>query len=124
LGRAYLEKKMYSESIEALQRSIALSGDSPDEPVDLARAYARSGNKREAATLLDGLLRSSQSRYLSPTTIGSVYAALGERDKAFEWFNKAIAERDYILVLIRVDPMFDDVRDDPRFPALVKQVGF
>jgi hypothetical protein len=53
-----------------------------------------------------------------------VYAALGERDKAFEWFNKAIAERDYILVLIRVDPMFDDVRDDPRFQALVKQVGF
>jgi tetratricopeptide (TPR) repeat protein len=124
LGRAYLEKKMYAESIEALQRSIALSGDSPDEPVDLARAYACSGNKSEAARLLDGLLRSSQSRYLSPTTIGSVYAALGERDKAFEWFNKAIAERDYILVLIRVDPMFDDVRDDPRFQALVKQVGF
>ncbi|HJS51181.1 MAG TPA: tetratricopeptide repeat protein [Pyrinomonadaceae bacterium] len=123
LGRAYLEKGMYPEAIAAFQRSIPLSGESPDESVDLARAYARDGKRAEAIKILDDLTRSSQARYISPTTIGSIYVALGENDKAFEWFDRAFLQRDYLLVMTKVDPMFDNVRSDPRFAALMQRVG-
>ena len=124
VGRTYLEKGMFDESIAAFKRSIPLSGESPDETVDLARAYARSGNKTEANKILAALLLTSKERYLSPTTIGSIYAALGEDDKAFESFERSLIERDYLLVIIKIDPMFDPVRSDPRFAELIRRVGF
>lgn len=123
LGRVYLEKGMYPEAIAALQRSIPLSGESPDESVDLARAYARAGNRQESMKILADLLESSKNRYLSPTTIGSIYVALGDNDKAFEWFDRAFEQRDYLLVLMKVDPMFDNVRSDSRFLKLMERVG-
>ena len=123
LGRGFLEKGMYREAIAAFQRSIPLSGESPDESVDLARAYARDGKRAEAIKILDDLTRSSQSRYISPTTIGSIYVALGDNDKAFEWFDRALQQRDYLLVMMKTDPMFNNVRSDPRFAALMQRVG-
>lgn len=124
LGRTFLEKGRFEESIASFKRSIPLSGESPDETVDLARAYARSGNKTEANKILSSLLLTSKERYISPTTIGSIYAALGENDKAFDAFEKALHDRDYLLVLVKIDPMFDPVRLDPRFSDLVRRVGF
>jgi len=123
LGRAYLELGKYDEAIELLRKSVALSGDSPDEPIDLARAFARSGNKQQAIRILSDLLQRSKSQYLSPTTIGYLYAALGDNDKAFEQFDRALAERDYMLVFMKTDPMFDPVKSDPRFASLAQRVG-
>jgi hypothetical protein len=55
--------------------------------------------------------------------LGSTYAALGEKDQAFEWYERAFRERDALLVFLKVDPMFYGVRSDPRFTALMKRVG-
>jgi tetratricopeptide (TPR) repeat protein len=114
---------MYEEAIAAFQKAIPLSGGSPDEPAELARAYARSGRQAEARKIIADLQEQSKRRYVAPTVIASIYAALGEKDQAFVWLDKAYDEHDFILVLLKVEPMFDDLRSDPRFTAQLQRVG-
>ena len=66
--------------------------------------------------------RASHS-YLGPGVIASWYAWLGERDRAFALLEKAYAERDADLVSLKVDPVWDNLRSDPRFQDLVRRVG-
>jgi TolB-like protein len=123
LGRAYAEKGMYEQAIASFQKAIPLSGDSPDEPAELGRAYARSGRKTEARKIADDLKEQSKRRYIAPCVVASLYAALGEKDQAFVWLDKAYEAHDFILVLLKVEPMFDNLRSDPRFTVLLKRVG-
>jgi serine/threonine-protein kinase len=123
LGRALADTGAYDEAIATLQRSIPLSGDSPDEPAALARAYALAGRRREAVKIADELQRLAQRRYVAPSVIATVYAALGDRDQAFAWLDRARTERDFLLVLLKVEPMFDGVRSDPRFATLLASMN-
>ncbi len=55
--------------------------------------------------------------------IATFHAELGEKDKAFAELNKSYESREYFMVLLRVDPRFDSLRDDPRFQDLLRRVG-
>lgn len=124
IGNAYVQKGMLNEAIAAYQKAIPLSGDSPDEPASLANAYALSGKRQEALRILDDLKRRSSERYISPATIAVIYGGLGDKDEAFAWLERAYERRDLLLVLLKVEPMFDRLRDDPRFTNLTRRVGF
>ncbi|MGI8733831.1 MAG: TPR end-of-group domain-containing protein [Pyrinomonadaceae bacterium] len=52
-----------------------------------------------------------------------MYTGLGEKDQAFAWLDKAYSGRDFILVFLKVEPMFDGLRSDPRFARLLQRVG-
>lgn len=123
LGLAYVYKGANETAIVTLQKSTALSGDSPDEPAALGLAYALSGKTVEARKILDELKQRSERKYLSPTVIAALYGALGEKDRAFALLDKAYEERDFLLVMLKVEPMFDPLRSDPRFTTLVQRVG-
>jgi serine/threonine-protein kinase len=123
LGLAYMQKGMYEPAILALQKSIPLSGDSPDEPESLALAYAMSGRTGEAQKILEELKQQAKRRYTSPSMIAVLYAALGKKDQAFALLDQAYDERDNLLVLLKVEPVFDPLRSDPRFTALRRRVG-
>ena len=119
LGRALLEQRRYGPAAEAFRRSIPLSGDSPDETAELARTYALAGKRSEALALIARLTRLSTRRYVAPTTFAVLHAALGDKDQAFSWLARAREQRDFLLVLAAVEPMFDPLRDDARFTALL-----
>jgi len=123
LGRSYEEQGMYEQAIASFQKAIPLSGDSPDESAELGRAYARSGRETEALKIAADLKEQSKRRYISPCVIASVYAALGDKDQAFVWLGKGYEAHDFILVLLKVEPMFDNLRSDGRFTVLLKRVG-
>jgi serine/threonine-protein kinase len=124
LGFAYMWKGMYEPAIVAFQKAIPLSGDSPDEPAALGLAYALSGKSGEARKILDELKQRSKRKYLSPAVIATLQAALGEKDQAFASLDKAYDERDNLLVLLKVEPIFDNLRSDQRFADLLRRVGF
>jgi tetratricopeptide (TPR) repeat protein len=124
LGRALAELEQYDAAIASIRKAILLSGDSPDELAELARTLALSGRRAEALEVLDRVLRVSRRRYVSPTTFASIYAALGDREEAFAGLQQAYADRDFLLVMLRVDPMFDEVRNDPRFPLLLARMRY
>ena len=123
IGSVYVQKGLYEEAIAEYQKSIPLSGDSPDEPASLGYAYALSGKSREAHQVIDELKERSKRSYISPTSIAIIYTGLGEKDQAFAWLDKAYDGRDSILVLLKVEPMFDSLRSDPRFLDLMRRVG-
>jgi TolB-like protein/Tfp pilus assembly protein PilF len=92
-------------------------------PVLLASAKARSSDKDAAVHLLVELKELSHHRYVPSYWLASLYLSLGNRDEAILLLEQAILDHDSIAVtLIKVDPMFDPLRGDPRFEALVQRV--
>jgi len=124
LGLAYMQKGLYEPAILALQKSIPLSAGSPDEPASLALAYALSGKPGEARKILGELEQQAKRKYIAPSTLADIYGALGEKDRAFALLDMAYDERDNMMILLKVEPVFDPLRPDPRFEALLRRVGF
>ena len=122
LGLSYEQKGMYKEAIAAFDRGIKLSG-SPLLVALLGHAYAASGNRNEAGRVLNELQEMSGQRYVSPYTVAAIYAGLRDNERAFEWLEKAIAERDIWLMNLRVDPVFKEMRGDRRFKAILLRLG-
>ena len=89
----------------------------------LGVSYAKSGNRVEARRVAEAMERLAKQSYVSPVYIGLVYDALGERDKEFAWYNKGYDDQAEWLLWLKLDPIFDDVRGDPRFQELIKRVN-
>jgi len=122
LGVAHQLKGNLPEAIAAFQKAKQLD-DSPWILVRLGCAYAASGMGAEAQKMLEELQELSKRRYVSALGIANIYAALGENDQAFVWLEKACDNRDENVCWLKVDPMFDSLRSDSRFSALLKKIG-
>jgi hypothetical protein len=87
-------------------------------------AAAVRGRATEARQSLASLLaRIKRGRYVSPEAVAIVYAGLGDRDRAFARLDRALDDRTWSLYLLRLEPMLDGLRGDPRFAPLVRRVG-
>jgi adenylate cyclase len=122
-AQAYEQKKMYPEAIANMKKARAIAGDAPTVLTELACAYALSGQKTEAQGLLDALKERSGREYVDPAVIALIYTSLGDRDRAFEWLEKAFAVRSFWMTWLKVEPKFDPLRSDPRFKELMRRVG-
>ena len=81
------------------------------------------GRESDARTLLQDLLELSRQRYISPVTVAAVYAAVGERDAAFQWLWKGLDDRSWQVTWLQVDPLFDTLKPDARFSQLLAAAG-
>ncbi len=86
--------------------------------------YARAGREEKAVEFLNELLELSQERYVAPTYIVGIYGALGQDDLAIEWLEKAYDTHDTVLTTLKTDPIFDPLRDDPRFLDILHRMNF
>ena len=89
----------------------------------LGHALAISGRKADARQILDELKQLAKQKYVSADGIAFIYVGLGENDQAFAWLERAIAERSPMLFWLRVEPLYKNLRSDPRFAALLKKMG-
>jgi tetratricopeptide (TPR) repeat protein len=121
LGTAYHAKGQFGEAVAEHRKALTLTDD-PWAKALLARSLAKSGQRDEAIKLLSELQSESARRYVPSAGLAIVYAALGEKDKAFMWLERDVAERSPRPPLFSVNPVFDDLRDDPRFADLVRRV--
>ena len=120
LGRAYKEIGWYSKSIEKLKQALSLIGKNEAEILSyLGNVYAVSGDKEEAVEIINELLEQSKQKYVQSAYIAYIYVGLGEKDKAFEWLEKAFQERQ----LEPLSPLLDPVREDPRFIDLMQRMN-
>jgi TolB-like protein/Tfp pilus assembly protein PilF len=111
-------------AFDALRKAGMFGGD--NSKVISLRGFllARLGRTVEAAEVLNMLEAASRHRYLPPYATALVHCGLGQPDLAFNWLERAYEARDVHLTLLPVDPKWDCLRADVRFPMLVKRCGF
>jgi TolB-like protein/DNA-binding winged helix-turn-helix (wHTH) protein/Tfp pilus assembly protein PilF len=120
---AYLQKGMHPEAIAALRAALSGLERDPEIEGELGHALAVAGRRAEALAILEGLGHLSATRYVSPYSVALVHAGLSDRDQALVWLDKAYAERSDYMPYLRLEPMLDGLRADPRFAAVAGRVG-
>jgi len=120
---AYIEKGMFAEAVAEARKAKELSGVSTRPTVFLGYALAKSGKRAEARAELEGLLKLSQERYVSPYNIAMIYNGLGEREETLAWLGRGLRQREPRMVFLKAEPKWNNLRDDPRFQDLVRSVG-
>ena len=121
LGLAYEGKGKYNEAIQEFQTGVKISG-SPLMLALLGHAYAASGKRTEAKQVLNELEQLQSQRYVSPYTVAAIYAGLNDEEQAFNWLEKAVAERDIWLMNLKVDPVFAKLRSNRKFTDLLARI--
>jgi adenylate cyclase len=122
LGLSFLKKGDTAGAIAELQKSKA-----PDPGAwyqgFLGYAYAVSGDRAKAEQALRELEELAKRQYVSPTAFVTIYLGLGEKEKALDWLEKAYEEQDSACWYLKIDQIYDGVRDEPRFQAILKKIG-
>ncbi len=124
LGLAFIHQKRHDEAIAELRKAVELSGGGAAQLAALGYAYAEAGRRAEALAIVAKLKERSLQRYVPGGMVAAVLAGLGEKDEAMVWLEKANEERDPWLTSLKVEPMYDSLRSDPRFVDLMYRVGF
>jgi len=124
IGDSYDQKGMYEQAYEWYLKAAALDGRTA-EITAWKEAYAATGVRGYYRKKLDLQMAKAEqdlSRQ-SLVIVATLYALLGEKEKSLEWLQKALEERPYGLMFLKIDPAFDNMRSDPRFVELMKRVG-
>jgi len=121
LGMAFIASGKYAEGLSELQLARQLMGSNPWADGQLAYAYAVSGQLEPARQLLNELLQQYQYSAFPAMAIAEAYIGLKDKDRAYEWLQKAVDNHEVQLKL-RADPIYDPLRSDPRFEELLRRM--
>jgi len=126
LAQTLLATSEYERGIEIMRRGIELAGPTTARPGKhlLAVLYAQSGRRQDALAILEETQTLERTTYIPPTDIAQIHGALGNLDEAFFWLDRAIEVRDADLFMLKVAPVWDPIRGDPRFNELVKRLDY
>ena len=123
LGMAYEVQRNYDAAILEYQAGLRLVPKHPYIKGMLGHAYAMSGKREEAIHLLQDANLPYEEGGLSDLKVSYIYVGLGDYDQAFRHLERDLEQRDPELPYINVDPVFDPIRGDPRFVAILRAMG-
>ncbi len=122
LGLAQASKGLFDLAIAEAQAARRLEPNDPNLVMLYGYACARAGRRSEALQALEDLRVMSEKRFVSAFIFAGIHVGLGDKDKAFEWLEKAYEERSGRLIYLGVERAFDPLRSDPRFQDLVRRI--
>jgi len=122
LGLVYLQQGLYDEAAGSFKEALANAQQDALAFAGLGHVAARRGRESEARAVLEELQQRARTRYVSPVAQAGLYVTLGDRDHAFEWLEKAYQERRGWLAYLKIEPMLDGLRGDPRFDRLLERM--
>ena len=122
LGCAYREKKMYPEAIATFERARRLTADMPFMVMAYGHSQAVAGNVPEARKALRLLRQMQQTQPVPDLYLAAIHVGLGEKDEAFRLLSNDYQKRVDRLIYLRVEPMADPIRSDPRFTQLIAKI--
>ena len=123
LGLTLALHGLYEDAERVLREATGLAGAGTYTKVTLAYALAMGGRRDFAATLLEELEEKQRLDYVSPVELATLNIGLGNIDKALDWADRALDERRGWMAYLKVHPIVDPLRGDPRFSALVDKMG-
>jgi TolB-like protein/Flp pilus assembly protein TadD len=123
LGQAYVQNGMYAEAIALNEQWLQTDPTNQFALREAGIAYAKAGKRDKAEEMIGRFREIAKTQYVPACRPGSIYSALGDKDKAIEELNKAFDARDWELFRMEADQYFIDVRDDPRYKEIVKRLN-
>ena len=124
MGLLRIQQRKYDEAILELKTAVSLADQSTETLAALAMAYAAAGKKKPAQQILAKLQQLAGKRYVLPYNVAKIHAAGADRDKAFEWLERAYEGGNPDLIELNSEPIFDGLRGDPRFSDLMRRIGW
>jgi serine/threonine-protein kinase len=112
---------------KALEECVKIDYPDRDVPIlnwTIGYIMGAAGEKEQAREILNYLFEISDKQFVRPTSYAILYMALGETDKALDWLEKAYEQREGWLVTLKVEPMYDPLRSEPRFQAILEKMNF
>ena len=122
LGWAYGSKGMYAEAIAEARTALELNNSYFIKGY-LALWLARSGSRDEAKEILAELEKAAGEGYVRPSTLAVVYIGLGDKEKALDQLEKEVSSRSFNAIYLAVLPDVDELRSEPRFKEMLKQMN-
>ena len=123
LGFALSLKHQSQEAIAVLERAVSVSDRAPGNLGVLAVVYGQAGRRKDALRVLAELKKRQRTGYVPAGAFVLTYSGLVDREQTLIWLEQAYKEQSLILLFLKVHPIFDSLRDDPRFKDLVRRVG-
>src|SRR5262245_24802680 len=123
LGMLEMAENRFDDGIRTLRRAIELDGDQSARPQALlAMHLARMGRQTEARAILMGLEKRARVRFVPPTSLAMVHAALGNTVPALDLLERAYLVRDTRITRLKDDPSWVALREESRFVALKRKL--
>jgi|SRR5687768_1785776 len=120
----YERTGLHKEAVEEFLEDGRIRGFLEREEIErLRKAFKELGWRGFERMRINLLEQKSKNEHLPPTLLAGVYALAGEKDAAFAWLEKAVDARDGWVALIKIQPAYDNLRDDPRYTKLLTQMN-
>ena len=124
MGRAYAQLGRYGEARAMLEKGRSLAGNVPNILSALGQVAALSGDSARARAMLDQLAAQARTEYVQSTCFARVHMGLGETGRALDWLEKGCEQRELTLSMLKVHPVYDPLRSEPRFQAILREMRF
>jgi tetratricopeptide (TPR) repeat protein len=119
----YCQMGRYDEAIDMLEKGRRLQGNIPTILGALGQSYGLAGNEDKAKSLLGELDAMSRHRHAQATCFALIHLGLGNKECALQWLERGCGQRDISLAALGVHPVYDPLRSEPRFKALLEKIG-
>lgn len=123
VAQIYEQKGRAEEAAQEYLKADELFGMDPKRVAQLTEAIARSGAQGYWRRTLENYKESSKSNYVPSVLVAGACVRVGDKESAFQWLEKGFDERDDLMINLKVEPVFDAIRSDPRYQDLVRRVG-
>ena len=120
---SFTKKGEYKKAFAAFEKALAFSVRNHEILGILGWAKGLAGKRAEAGKILNELTELSKKRYVTPISFAHIHLGLGDADQALDWIEQGVAERAGDAVGLKANPVWDDLRSEPRFVELVKKIG-
>lgn len=122
LGMAYAQNHRDADAVRELKQAIELSHGSDEALAELGYVFAVSGNEDQARGIFQQLLHPSDG-HVSQYRLAIVYVGMKQPDQALQALERAVKDRSPGVVHLKVSPLFNGLRSDPRFQHLLQEMG-
>lgn len=122
LAKTYEQEGKYDEALAEYQKMAKLRGENLSQFPIVGYLYAISGKEAEARKILEESER-ARNQHVPPYPMAVISMGLGEKERALEWLEKSLKERETVMIFLKIDQRFDGLHTDPRFLQLVKELG-
>lgn len=122
IGMADVQKGDFKDALAQIA-PVKFPSASPLDVATTLSLLALAGERQRALELQKSLVREMKQRYICPYEMATGYTALGDREQALHWLQTAYQEHSICVIWIENEPRFDPLRSDPRFTAIIRDVG-